>query len=79
LIHVRLKERHDVGTVLAIASHYSHILFPATAHGKNVAPRVAAKLDVAQPSDVTRVDAPDTFGRRSTPARRSPSCKAPTR
>jgi electron transfer flavoprotein alpha subunit len=37
--------------VLAIAGNYSHILFPATAGGKNVAPRVAAKLDVAQISD----------------------------
>jgi electron transfer flavoprotein alpha subunit len=49
--------------VLAIASGYSHILFPATASGKNVAPRVAAKLDVAQISDITKVDAPDTFER----------------
>ena len=49
--------------VLAIASNYSHILFPATAHGKNVAPRVAAKLDVAQISDITKVDSPDTFER----------------
>ena len=49
--------------VLAIASSYSHILFPATAHGKNVAPRVAAKLDVAQISDITKVDAVDTFER----------------
>ncbi|ADX46877.1 Electron transfer flavoprotein alpha subunit [Paracidovorax avenae ATCC 19860] len=49
--------------VLAIASSYSHILFPATAGGKNVAPRVAAKLDVAQISDITKVDGPDTFER----------------
>ncbi len=49
--------------VLAMASNYSHILFPATAHGKNVAPRVAAKLDVAQISDITKVDAADTFER----------------
>lgn len=49
--------------VLAIAKDYSHILFPATAGGKNVAPRVAAKLDVAQISDVTKVDAADTFER----------------
>jgi electron transfer flavoprotein alpha subunit len=49
--------------VLAIASHYSHILFPATAGGKNVAPRVAAKLDVAQLSDVTLVVSADTFER----------------
>ncbi|HKX94969.1 MAG TPA: electron transfer flavoprotein subunit alpha/FixB family protein [Methylibium sp.] len=49
--------------VLSIAGNYSHILFPATAHGKNVAPRVAALLDVAQISDITKVDAPDTFER----------------
>jgi len=49
--------------VLQIASAYSHILFPATAHGKNVAPRVAAKLDVGQISDVTKVDSSDTFER----------------
>ena len=49
--------------VLAIASNYSHILFPATASGKNVAPRVAAKLDVAQISDITKVESADTFER----------------
>jgi electron transfer flavoprotein alpha subunit len=49
--------------VLALAGSYSHILFPATAGGKNVAPRVAAKLDVAQISDITKVDSPDTFER----------------
>ncbi|HMN93231.1 MAG TPA: FAD-binding protein [Hydrogenophaga sp.] len=49
--------------VLAIAGNYSHILFPATAGGKNVAPRVAAKLDVAQISDVTQVISADTFER----------------
>jgi electron transfer flavoprotein alpha subunit len=49
--------------VLAIASNYSHILFPATAGGKNVAPRVAAKLDVAQISDITKVVSGDTFER----------------
>jgi electron transfer flavoprotein alpha subunit len=49
--------------VLAIASDYSHILFPATAAGKNVAPRVAAKLDVGQISDITKVISADTFER----------------
>ena len=49
--------------VLAIASAYSHILFAATASGKNIAPRVAAKLDVGQISDITKVDSADTFER----------------
>ncbi len=49
--------------VLGLASGYSHILFAATSSGKNVAPRVAAKLDVAQISDIIGVDAPDTFAR----------------
>ncbi|MEX3947105.1 electron transfer flavoprotein subunit alpha/FixB family protein [Paraburkholderia sp. EG287B] len=50
-------------TVLAIAKNYTHILAPATAAGKNVTPRIAAKLDVAQISDITAVDSPDTFER----------------
>jgi electron transfer flavoprotein alpha subunit len=49
--------------VLALAANYSHILFAATASGKNTAPRVAAKLDVAQISDVTKVFSADTFER----------------
>ena len=49
--------------VLAVAGGYSHLLFPATAGGKNVAPRVAAKLDVAQISDITKVISADTFER----------------
>jgi electron transfer flavoprotein alpha subunit len=49
--------------VLAMASAYSHILFPATASGKNIAPRVAALLDVGQISDISKIDAPDTFER----------------
>jgi electron transfer flavoprotein alpha subunit len=48
---------------LAIAAAYSHILAPATAYGKNILPRVAAKLDVVQISEITKVDAPDTFER----------------
>ncbi|SKD04325.1 electron transfer flavoprotein alpha subunit apoprotein [Burkholderia sp. CF099] len=50
-------------TVLNIAKDYSHILAPATAYGKNIAPRIAAKLDVAQISDITAVDSADTFER----------------
>ncbi|MCK6419868.1 MAG: electron transfer flavoprotein subunit alpha/FixB family protein [Aquabacterium sp.] len=49
--------------VLVLAPNYSHILFPATASGKNVAPRVAARLDVAQISDITKVVSADTFER----------------
>ena len=49
--------------VVGMAGAYSHILFPATAVGKNIAPRVAAKLDVAQISDITKVESPDTFER----------------
>ncbi|MDG0024361.1 FAD-binding protein [Trinickia sp. Y13] len=49
--------------VLALAQDYSHVFFPATAAGKNTAPRVAAKLDAAQISDVIAIDAPDTFQR----------------
>ena len=49
--------------VIALAGSYSHIVFPATASGKNVAPRVAALLDVGQVSDITKVVSPDTFER----------------
>jgi electron transfer flavoprotein alpha subunit len=49
--------------VLSIADQYSHLLFAATASGKNVAPRVAAKLDVAQISDIIRVVDAATFER----------------
>jgi electron transfer flavoprotein alpha subunit len=49
--------------VVAVAKNYSHLLFPATASGKNVAPRVAALLDVAQISDATKVISADTFER----------------
>ncbi|WP_454710359.1 electron transfer flavoprotein subunit alpha/FixB family protein [Cupriavidus nantongensis] len=48
---------------LALANDYSHILTPATPYGKNILPRVAAKLDVAQISEISKVDAPDTFER----------------
>ncbi|KXU86851.1 electron transfer flavoprotein subunit beta [Caballeronia megalochromosomata] len=51
------------GTVLNIAKDYSHIFAPATAYGKNIAPRIAAHLDVAQISDITAVDSADTFER----------------
>ena len=49
--------------VLSVAAAYSHILAPATAYGKNILPRVAAKLDVGQISEITKVNTPDTFER----------------
>lgn len=49
--------------VLAVAGGYGHILFPAMASGKNIAPRVAARLDVAQISDIIAVESVDTFQR----------------
>jgi electron transfer flavoprotein alpha subunit len=49
------------GLVVPLASAYSHILLPATGFGKNVAPRIAALLDVAQISDIITVESPDTF------------------
>lgn len=49
--------------ILAVARNYTHVLAPATAFGKNVLPRVAAKLDVAQVSDIASVESADTFTR----------------
>jgi electron transfer flavoprotein alpha subunit len=49
--------------ILALATSYDYFLAPATAHGKSVMPRVAAKLDVAQLSDITKVVSPDQFER----------------
>jgi electron transfer flavoprotein alpha subunit len=49
--------------ILAVAGDYGHVLFPATSQGKSVAPRVAAKLDVGQISDITAVISADTFKR----------------
>jgi len=49
--------------VLANAAGYSHILAPATTFGKNLMPRVAALLDVAQISEITGVESADTFVR----------------
>ncbi len=45
------------------AGGYTHVLFAATASGKNIAPRVAARLDVGQVSDITAVISADTFER----------------
>jgi electron transfer flavoprotein alpha subunit len=49
--------------VVSMAGPYEHIVFPATTSGKNVAPRVAALLDVMVISDITGAEGPDTFER----------------
>ncbi|BCP55328.1 electron transfer flavoprotein subunit alpha [Kaistia sp. 32K] len=49
--------------VVSLADKYDAIVAPATSTGKNVAPRVAALLDVMQVSEITKVVAPDTFER----------------
>ena len=49
--------------ILAVANGHTHILAPATTFGKNALPRVAAKLDVAQISDIISVESGDTFKR----------------
>ena len=51
------------GLVLELADGYSHIVAPHTTNGKSMLPRVAAKLGVAQISDIIAVDSPDTFKR----------------
>jgi electron transfer flavoprotein alpha subunit len=59
---------HDLAENLApliasLASNYTHVLAPASTFGKNVMPRAAALLDVQQISDITAIEAPDTFVR----------------
>jgi electron transfer flavoprotein alpha subunit len=49
--------------VVSVADRFTHILFPATTFGKNVAPRVAALKDVSQISDIVAIDDADTFVR----------------
>ena len=49
--------------VVALAPGYTHVLAPATSFGKNLAPRIAALLDVAQVSDIVEVKSADTFVR----------------
>ena len=48
---------------VGLAPSYSHVMLPATGFGKNIAPRIAALLDVAQVSDIIAVESADTFVR----------------
>ncbi len=64
--HLRQPTAENVAAAtLAVVARggYTHVLAPATSFGKNVAPRIAARLDVAQISDITGIEAPDTFVR----------------
>ncbi|HKO87429.1 MAG TPA: electron transfer flavoprotein subunit alpha/FixB family protein, partial [Burkholderiales bacterium] len=49
--------------IASLAKHHSHVLLPASSFGKNLAPRIAALLDVAQISDVIAIESADTFKR----------------
>ncbi|MGC1818212.1 MAG: FAD-binding protein, partial [Casimicrobiaceae bacterium] len=64
--HLRQPTAENVAAAtLALVARggYTHVLAPATSFGKNVAPRIAARLDVAQISDISGIEAPDTFVR----------------
>ena len=49
--------------VMSVAKKYTHIMAPATTFGKNIFPRIAVKLDIAQVSDVIKIISSDTFMR----------------
>ena len=62
-VHANELPENAAAQVVALAASYSHILAPATAYGKGVAPRIAALLDKAQISDIIKVIDADTFVR----------------
>lgn len=61
--HARPVAENLAPPIVALADAYDHILAPATTFGRNLLPRVAALLDVAQLSDIVAVQSPDTFVR----------------
>ncbi len=62
-LYARLLAEPMEALILGIAANYDAILAPATTNGKNFMPRVAAKLDVPQISEILAVESPDTFRR----------------
>ena len=62
-IYAKLVAEPVAKLILSLADKYDAILAPATTNGKNYMPRVAAKLDVPQISEILKVDSPDTFER----------------
>lgn len=61
--HAHLLAENLSALVASIAKNYTHVLAPATSFGKNLLPRIAALLDVAQISDIIKVESPDTYVR----------------
>jgi electron transfer flavoprotein alpha subunit len=62
-IYARMVAEPMEALILGLAANYDAILAPATTNGKNYMPRVAAKLDVPQISEILAVESPDTFRR----------------
>jgi len=62
--------------IVGLMGGYDAFVAPATTTGKNIAPRVAALLDVAQISDILSVEGPKTSPARSMRAMRSPRSRA---
>ena len=61
--YARMLAEPMAALILSLAPNYTAILAPATTNGKNYLPRVAAKLDVPQVSEILSVESPDTFTR----------------
>ncbi|HVZ27777.1 MAG TPA: electron transfer flavoprotein subunit alpha/FixB family protein, partial [Rhizomicrobium sp.] len=62
-LYARMLAENMEALILSVADKYDAVLAPATTNGKNYLPRVAAKLDVPQISEILKVVSPDTFER----------------